>query len=294
MVSVLLLISCSDNKQNILKSPDGRFVVQFMVRNGRIFYSVENDDIVLIEASPMGLTTASQDFTHGLAFVESSETRTITKNYQLKNGKKSDVRYIGNEKEFTVTNNTGAKMTVIFRAANDGIAFRYRLYGDGRETVLSELSGFRLPAESKAFVTPLSEAKSGWARTNPSYEEFYHLGVSLETISDYGQGWTYPALFEIDEDHWVMLSETGTDRNYVATHLSDITDGIYYVEFPHDDHNLPEDPTYAEVNLPFDTPWRTITAGSLPIVVESTMAFDLVEPLYEARYDYKTGRSMWS
>ena len=47
--------------------------------------------------------------------------------------------------------------------------------------------------------------------------------------------------------------------------------------------------------MPNVTPWRTITVGdNLNPIVETTIPFDLVEPLYEPSIDYKFGRSTWS
>ncbi|MCD7964032.1 MAG: glycoside hydrolase family 97 protein [Rikenellaceae bacterium] len=293
MLFTSILLSCT-GKTEVLKSPDGNFKVNFSVKDGEMFYSVFWKDNLLMDKSPLGIKTVSEDFTEGIKYSGTSGVRTVTKNYELKNGKKRHIKYIANEIEYTVINKSHTELSVIFRASNDGVSFRYKINGQGNEIILSENSGFRLPAGTKGFLTPLSKAKSGWALTNPSYEENYHVEVPLETVSDYGQGWTYPALFEVMEGCWVLLSETGTDRNYVATHLSDIDNGVYFVEFPHDDHNLPEDHSYAEVELPYSTPWRTITAGSLADVMESTMAQDLVDPLYEAKFDYVPGRVAWS
>ena len=52
---------------------------------------------------------------------------------------------------------------------------------------------------------------------------------------------------------------------------------------------------WASVSVPGTTPWRTITVGkTLKPIVETTVAYDVVEPLYEAKYDYKPGRYTWS
>ena len=47
--------------------------------------------------------------------------------------------------------------------------------------------------------------------------------------------------------------------------------------------------------LPGETPWRTITVGdNLKPIVETTVPFDVVEPLYEPSQKYEFGRSTWS
>jgi hypothetical protein len=53
--------------------------------------------------------------------------------------------------------------------------------------------------------------------------------------------------------------------------------------------------TGAAFSLPGVTPWRTITVGStLKPIVETTIAWDVVKPLYETANNYKYGRSTWS
>jgi hypothetical protein len=49
------------------------------------------------------------------------------------------------------------------------------------------------------------------------------------------------------------------------------------------------------IALPGSTPWRTITVGSsLKSIVETTIQYDVVEPLYEPSIDYGSGRYTWS
>ena len=51
----------------------------------------------------------------------------------------------------------------------------------------------------------------------------------------------------------------------------------------------------AQISLPGATLWRTITVGSsLKPIVETTIPFDLVDPLYEASREYQYGRGAWS
>ncbi len=53
---------------------------------------------------------------------------------------------------------------------------------------------------------------------------------------------------------------------------------------------------YGSTNpLPGMPPWRTITMGnSLKSIMETTILFDLVEPLYEPSQEYRYGRGTWS
>ena len=55
------------------------------------------------------------------------------------------------------------------------------------------------------------------------------------------------------------------------------------------------DSEFANISLPGATPWRTITVGTtLKPIVETTVAYDVVEPLYEPTTTFKPGRYTWS
>ena len=107
-----------------------------------------------------------------------------------------------------------------FSVSNDGVAFRYT-FPESSATlhkIQSEASSFSFPAETKAWLQPVAVARSGWASTNPSYEEIYEKDIALGTPSPTGAGWIYPALFHTP-DAWVLISETGLTRNYSGTRL---------------------------------------------------------------------------
>ena len=84
-------------------------------------------------------------------------------------------------------------------------------------------------------------------------------------------------------------------RSGHGTHLSDYEAGKgYTIAFPDEQENGGFGSAVVGCQLPFTTPWRTITVGPLNTLVESTTAYDLVEPRYEASTDYQPGRYTWS
>src|SRR5690606_12214623 len=135
---------------------------------------------------------------------------------------------------------------------------------------------------------------TGFARTAPSYESGYTADVAMETNTN-TNGYVFPGLFRIENNGWVLLSETGVSSLYNASHLSKYTNGMYNIEYPDMKTNNGFGSTSAQVGLPGMTPWRTITVGkTLKPIVETTIPYDVVEPLYEASQDYKYGRGSWS
>lgn len=101
--------------------------------------------------------------------------------------------------------------------------------------------------------------------------------------SQYGHGYTFPCLFRIGDDGWVLVSETGLDSRYCGSRLSDVSEGnLYTVAFPMAEENNGNGTVAPAFALPGATPWRTITVGeTLKPIVETTVTWDVVRPLYE-------------
>jgi hypothetical protein len=70
---------------------------------------------------------------------------------------------------------------------------------------------------------------------------------------------------------------------------------LYQVAYPNIAENNGFGSTGAAISLPGKTPWRTITvADSLKPIVETTIPFDVVDPMYEPSQKYQFGKSTWS
>ncbi|MDE5727936.1 MAG: glycoside hydrolase family 97 catalytic domain-containing protein, partial [Duncaniella sp.] len=192
----------------------------------------------------------------------------------------------------------GRPMSVEFMVGDNDVAFRYcipRSKESGSVRVTSEETGYRLPAGTTTFLTPQSDAMIGWKRTKPSYEEKYKADAPMDTPSQYGRGYTFPALFHTPSDGWVLLSETGVDSRYCGSRLGDFKEGYYKIEFPMAEENNGNGTSEPAFALPGSTPWRTITVGkSLAPIAETTVMWDVTEPLYSPSTAYEPGRGTWS
>ena len=125
-------------------------------------------------------------------------------------------------------------------------------------TVSRETTAFNLPDNSTAFVTPQARAGDGFAGSKPSYEEPYYLDQPVGTKSSTGLGFTFPALFRIGGDGWMLLSETGVSSGYAGTRLGDPTaDGIYPIRFPEAAENGGIGEPTVTGALPLTTSWKT-------------------------------------
>lgn len=282
----------------IVKGPDGNLQVAVTCTEaGKAVYSVSYKGKQMLENSPLGMNTNVGDFAQGLKLT-GHEVSKIDDRYSLERIKTSQVHYRANELNCFFDNARGQKMQVTFRVSDNDVAFRYTLprQGDtGSVRVMSECTGFAFPDKTTTFLCPQSDAMIGWKRSKPSYEEEYKPDAPLGERSHYGHGYTFPCLFRIGEDGWVLVSETGVDSRYCASHLSDAANGVYTVAFPMPEENNGNGTVEPAFALPGSTPWRTITVGeTLKPVVETTVPWDVVTPRYTTKHDYKPGRSTWS
>ena len=306
-----LLLTCLSAQafEKKITSPDGNLVVTINDEGGKPAYQVDYKGAAMLLRSPLGLVLNFEDLTKDLV-IKDCATQTVIDNYSLKTIKQSQVHYEATEAVCQVEKNGRHAMDIIFRVSNRDVAFSYKLYPKkirGGETlaaiVESEASGFVLPDGTTTFLCPQSKPMGGFARTSPSYETSYTLDEPMGK-NGWGEGYTFPCLFKVPvaatksqptEQGWVLISETGTDGNYVACRLLNEGGANYKIGFPQQGEMNGWGTTTASVSLPAQTPWRTITVGnSLQNVVETTVPFDLVKPKYKASRDYTYGAGSWS
>lgn len=302
IISLVVASLCLGNliAQDVtVKGPDARLQLTVSTQDGgNVCYSIDYNGKPMLEKSPLGMNTNIGDFTKGLKLLGHS-TKQIDTTYTQSRIKASRIHYQANELICELENAQGQKIGVVFRVGNNDVAFRYTLPrqdGKGSVTVNTEKTGFRFPQQTTTFLSPQSDAMIGWKRTKPSYEEEYKADAPMSERSQYGHGYTFPCLFRIGDDGWVLVSETGVDSRYCGSRLSDVSEGnLYTVAFPMAEENNGNGTVEPAFALPGATPWRTITVGeNLKPIVETTVPWDVVAPLYETEHDYRFGRGTWS
>lgn len=292
----LLCLTTAANAQSI-QSPDGKVTVTLeLAEGGKPCYKVNYQGLEVLNNSALGVVTNIGDFTQGLEVKEVAQNK-VNRTYDLRNIKQSHIDYEANEAVATYTRQGNPVMDVIFRVSNRDVAFRYKIYPGRRDTrvcvVENEASSFVLPDGSTSFLCPQSRPMGGFARTSPSYETSYTLDEPVGK-NGWGEGYSFPCLFKTPQDQWVLISETGTDGNYVGCRLLNEHSGTYRIGFPQPGEMNGAGSTTAAIALPGLTPWRTITVGPLANIVETTVPFDLVEMKYKPSQEYIYGRGSWS
>jgi hypothetical protein len=280
------------------KSPDGKLELLLFLEEGQPSYSVEYSGKTILEKSPLGIITNEGDFSTDLTFT-GHKTSSVEKNYTQEKIKQSTIRYEANRLVSSFEDVGQRGLEIVFQVSNNDVAFRYELpqWGERRACVVEmEATGFKFPAFTTTFLSPMMGAMGAFARTSPSYESGYTNDEPVGKPTYGNLGYVFPGLFRIGDDGWALISETGVTSQYCASHLSDGTkEGLYRVAYPDMRQNNGFGSSGTQLSLPGFTPWRTITVGSsLKPIVETTIPFDLVEPLYEPSREYQYGRGTWS
>lgn len=302
---VLLLLSVYSEvhaqKNTQLYSPDRKLKVSvFLNTKGELFYDVYHKDSLVIKDSRLGIQRTDADFTTALKMVSVSPVTTIAETYSLLHGKKKQVNYRAQQQKFSFSSASAKSMEVVFRVSNNGLAFRY-VFDDKKDRdrqyrITKELTAFHFKPNSIAFLQPNMNSKSGWNKTQPSYEEQYQNGIAVGTAAPEKAGWVLPALFR-SGSYWINITEAAVDTNYCASRLDQYSpDGNYSIAFPQDTEGIGTDAVYPQSTLPWYTPWRVITlSDQLSVLAESTLGTDLALP---AKYDVsawlKPGKASWS
>lgn len=256
----LSLICCSCRPDLSVTSPDGRNTLSFSLdENGGLSYTVNSEETTLIQPSPLGVKTTESrtTFTEGLTYASSSSA-VIDEKYTLPTGKCSVYHNRAHEKTFTFTNAEGGEISLIARAYDDGVAFRYRIGSPQDITIKQELTTFTVP---QGTATWMMDWKS-------DYENFYPKR-QVEDLPD--TELLYPSLMQIGKN-WLLLTEAAV-YDQPATHLLKQTQShSFSVAFARED-------SVFTVGQQYLSPWRTfILSDRLGEIVESVLVENLNPP----------------
>ena len=301
-LSGILLLSalCVQANNYTVTSPDGKLAVNVECKEGKAFYTVNYDGKQMLGASALGLVANYGDFSQNLIMGACKNTKKHLA-YKMTRIKKEKIEKDASEATIGFLNSKKDSMTLHLHVSNNDIAYKYEMIRPKKDNpksviIYNEVSSFNFPSQTTTFLCPQITPMTGWERTKPSYEEEYTPDAPMNVKSQFGVGYTFPCLFKVGNDGWVLVSETGVSSAYPGCRLSDYEPGKgYTVAFPQKGENNGFGSEFAGIPLPGETPWRTITVGSsLAPIVETTIPYDVVEPLYEASQTYKPSRYTWS
>jgi hypothetical protein len=299
IVSLLTQNCTGFKKENYLNSPSGN--IRFTIKTGekkQLLYSVELSDEgtmnTVISNSPLGIRRKDNSFVENLKFVTADPVVAVSESFTQPAGKRKNIKNSCNELTLTFANVQGAKIQIIARAYDDGIAFRYR-FPENDSLIFfieEELTGFSVTGEGKAWIQPYDKV----TMYSPGYERYYENGIPIGTNAPSEEGWAFPVLFQTD-NAWMLLSEAAGDGSYFAAHLQPSAEkGCYRIRMPEASEAKNTVSNIPESSLPWSTPWRTIIISKkLSDIVESDMIVKLNPPSKIADESWiRPGRASWS
>lgn len=313
--SVMSGDSYGDTKLYALKdlttsSPNGKIEAKFWQgEDGGIYYSVESDGDEVIEASKLGLTLSSCDFSAGIETITAYDRADeIEDEYETAlTVSLDDVSCLDHCMEREIFLKKGsASMTVEVRLYDDGFAYRYADVdgGSGSKTVyvLEEKSDINLPEGTTTFA-------GGYSATY----EFDYIERSYDELVNHGGVFNTPVTAYTGEK-WMLFSESDAfagEVNYVKSVLETQSGSAslgWRFGFDRDPANEVTDdlasPGHIRINEVatdnlFTTPWRAaIIADDLDTLANSSVIDSLCPPMDEELFKstdwIQPGKVSWS
>jgi len=279
-----------------LASPDKRTIVEIS-NHTRLQYTVSNNGLTIIHPSSLGFEFKDESAIGAdmsvTGHVEHSINQTWMPVVKTKHQVITD-RY--NELVLSLAEKSGQmrRMNIWFRVYNDGIAFRYQLFGAdkiGDRQIVRELTSFNLPALAKAWVADYGSYTSS-QETEFKPRTLNH--ITEKTIAG------LPLLIEVDQRHYAAITEANID-NYPGFYIGSLTtdtSATGQINLIPKLSPLPgenESGVKARFTNDLLTPWRVVMLADSPgKLIESELIQNLNPPcaLKDAGW-IKPGMSAW-
>ena len=188
-----------------ISSPDGKIVMNVNTEE-TLSYSVEYCGKEVIASSPMGFEFEGEKPMSGNMVLTSAPVINLKSESwtPVVRNKHAEVHQIWNETVLSLVENGGdrRRMDVEVKVYDDGVAFRYCLYGarkPGNRLITKELTGFTLPLDAIVWA-----AKYKRNYTSSQESEFDKIKVS-EFPTDTVAG--LPLLAELSKDSYIAITE---------------------------------------------------------------------------------------
>jgi alpha-glucosidase len=286
-----LVISCSSEKNWQVKSPDGR--IEILINPGDddnpgIHFSVLFNQVQVLKECPFSLSFKNMPGLGRNLVVSGSERKVIDENWERVWGKRKKVRNCCNELAIQLSEKgeRHRRLNIIFRAYNDGIAFRYNIPEQ------ESISDFRLARENTLFNFPGDHKiwATHWNNFITSQEEEFKEELLSDLKMDDILG--TPLLIQVDTTTWAAILEAnltdwagmclsaGPGQNTVITRLAP----------------LPSEPDIVvKSTAPRNSPWRVVMLADHPgRFIESDIIQNLNEPCALQDVSWiKPGKSAW-
>jgi alpha-glucosidase len=279
-----------------LVSPDKKNVVEIN-NDTKLQYSVSSNGLTIVHPSSLGFEFKDEPALGGGMSITNHVEHTIAQTWEpVVKSKHKIIADSYNELVLSLVEKSGQmrRMDVCFRAYNDGVAFRYQLFGAdkiGDRQIVRELTSYNLPATAKAWVADYGSYTSSQETEFPP-QALNH--ITEKTIAG------LPLLIELDQHHYAAITEADID-NYPGFYIGSLktdTNATGKVDLVTRLSPLPgegENSVKARFTNNQFTPWRVVMLADAPgKLIESELIQNLNPPnaLKDASW-IKPGMSAW-
>ena len=282
ILCVLCAFSAQAQKQYSLTSPDGKLKTNITIGK-QLTYDITFHNQQVLESSPLSMT-----LDNGEVWGENDKVSKVTR--KSVNGKISTPLYRANEivENYNELTLQFKDFNVVFRAYDDGIAYRFVNKGKKPFNVVDELVNYQFPTDATASV-PYVKPRKGVNKYANSFENYY-ANVPLSKV-DQEKLVFLPVVVSLDNNVKVGITEVDLE-NYPGLYL--IGQGNTqllgdFAPFPKKQEqgghnmlqmNVIEVENYiAKVNKPRKFPWRVaIVTDEDKELASSHLSYLLAEP----------------
>ena len=189
-------------------------------------------------------------------------TGLVNADYEMLAGKKLHPTNTANEYKARLAGN----LQLVLRLYNDGAAFRYELSGL-KGKLPKEQTAYRIPEGTKRWMMQWTDAYEGFfpQSTTGKIKPIGRMAGVVKSSEGYNLRWAFPALFEPQDDVFVLLSEANIERYHSASCL--------YTE--EDLLRVTPDKNELKIKGKWHSPWRVAIIGEMQDLVQSTLITDV-------------------
>ena len=260
----LLTLSCS---KQVVTSPDLSLCVHFrLTETGAPQYRVQQHNAVVIDWSDLGLKAEDVDLSDRFKLL-SYQTKAVSNHWETTWGEERFI--VDNHNEYIVhlRHSSGILMDLIFRAFNDGFAFRYAFPKQQQQelTIIDERTSYHFTTDPQAWSIPWNT-------------EYYEGIWTKDFLSRKQDTLSSPITLEMANGRYAFVHEAAL-YDYPAQNLYMNEGALRTYLTPWCDGNGDRLEAKGYCPLPFDTPWRfVILAHNLQELTASRIMLNLNEP----------------
>lgn len=280
----------TDTSQVSLRSPGDKTEVRVTVKGGvngnSLAYDVRFDGKTVLSNSPLGVNLTGNDSIAENLKIDAVTTSAGNESYSMPYGKTAKITNKYKETSMSLLDPKGRRISLVFRAYDDGAAFRYSFPAQ------KNLADLHITGERSGFA--FAGDYTYWGQHLDSYTTSYEKPYTKEAISRIKPTalLSLPVLVKGDTGVWAAVTEANID-DYAGMYLKHEGSGntLACSLSP-----LPDSSGVAvQAKAPHTTPWRVIMLGDNPgRLTESNIVLNLNEPCAIKDVSWiKPGRVAW-